>query len=101
MQKVEVGWTNKYGCIFRFWRGLNPFVQLSAAHHAEVTTRPHLNDLMSIINIENAFKAVLASTKHINKGVSLDALKLWLGEGLIVSPGNKSNNHSNQLIKLF
>jgi cytochrome P450 family 4 subfamily V len=68
------------GGIFRFWFGHVPLVILTKAHTAEV---------------------VLSSTKQIEKSVNYDFLKKWIGEGLLISGGEKWRHRRKLLTPTF
>ncbi|EFX88241.1 hypothetical protein DAPPUDRAFT_305713 [Daphnia pulex] len=80
LQIFNVKWTRAYGHIYRFWRGMFPIVNISSPSDVE---------------------AILASQVHINKSVTGAFLLPWLGDGLLLSGGNKWRKDRKLLTPAF
>ncbi|GBP66542.1 Cytochrome P450 4g15 [Eumeta japonica] len=81
-QIVELGlqYTEKYGSVIRAWLGSRLFVFLTDPRDVEV---------------------ILNSQVHIDKASDYQFFKPWLGEGLLISSGEKWRSHRKMIAPTF
>ncbi|XP_057367791.1 cytochrome P450 4C1-like [Daphnia carinata] len=80
LQIFNVTWTKAYGHIYRFWRGMFAIVNISSPSDVEV---------------------ILTSQVHINKSITGAFLLPWLGDGLLLSAGDKWRKDRKLLTPAF